>query len=76
VNNLQRSALKEYWENVSKESPTCDSDNSAFSTRTHTHSIFDLRRKYHENYVTPDQVKWHVQEFKGKLKMMEITSGT
>lgn len=76
--NLQQCALEGYWLKAQQESPkSCGSHNSTTSTPSGTDSLYiNNKRKYHENFDTPESIKRHVLDIKSTLKLKEIEQGT
>ncbi|KAG2171885.1 hypothetical protein INT44_006114 [Umbelopsis vinacea] len=77
-NNLHQSALEGYWLKAQQESSeSCGSYDSMFSTPPGSDSLdINSKRKYHENYETPESVKRHILDMKITLKLKEIERGT
>ncbi|KAG2172421.1 hypothetical protein INT43_004963 [Umbelopsis isabellina] len=76
-NNLQQCALERHWLKAQQSSPdSCGSHDSTISTPSGTDSLYiNNKRKYHEIYEIPQNIKRHISDIKSTLKLKEIEQG-
>lgn len=77
--SLKNTEMEQYWlkaRNSQRVSTEPDGDTSQPSTPPGTDSlVINSKRKYHENYDTPDSIKRHILDIKATLKFKEIETG-